>query len=110
MPRTKNHTKKQAVEKPLFYGVYGNARAQWLKKNQPEVYQALEKSGSLFDYLDGYQKAYVNRANQLTEKLEKKYKVTPWLKQNNYFRYAELCLKIQQQVRDEIMKNIASDF
>ena len=110
MPRTKNQSKKRVVEKQLYYGVYGNARAHWLKKNKPSLYKALEKSGNLFDYLDGYQKAYVNRANQLTEKLEKKYKVTPWLKQNNYFRYAELCLRIQREVRDEIMKNIASDF
>ncbi len=109
MPGTKNQTKKKVVEKQLFYGAYGNARANWLKKNKPKLYKALEKSGELYDYLDGYQKAYVVRSNELTEQLEKKYKVTPWLRQNNYLRYAELCFQIQQKVRDEIMKRIMFD-
>lgn len=106
MPRSK--IKKPQIEKPLYFGVYGNARAKFLKERQPALFAALKSSGTLDEYLEGYQKAYVIRAENLTKQYEKKFHITPWLRQVNYFEYAKRCFQVQVAVRDEIMKQLWS--
>lgn len=100
--------KKASVEKPIYFGVYGNERAKYIKETQPALFKELKDSGTLNDYLEGYQQAYVLRADALTKEYEKKWHVTPWLQKVNYAKYCELCYKIQQAVRDEIMKSLRS--
>lgn len=56
----------------IYYGYYGNLRAEWIQKHQPDVFHALKSSGQLDSYLDGFQNAYVARARKLRPKIQKK--------------------------------------
>ena len=56
----------------IYYGYYGNLRAKWMQKHQPDVFNALKSSGQLDSYLDGFQNAYVARARKLRPKIQKK--------------------------------------
>ena len=56
-----------------FCGTWGKLREDFIKKNNPSLYQSLKDSGELFPYLEDYQNAYSNRAEILIKNLEDKF-------------------------------------
>lgn len=43
-------------------------RAEYLKENNPGLYEKMQNSGKLKEYLNGYQIAYFNRAEKISKK------------------------------------------
>ena len=62
---------RKSKKPPEFYGVWGQMRAEFLKREHPAIYRHLMKSGELMEYLDGYQRAYSKRAAALDAELSK---------------------------------------
>ena len=52
-----------------FCGVWGHLREEYLKANQPALYELMLEKNELDEYLTGYQAAYSNRAEKMAEKL-----------------------------------------
>jgi len=88
----------------LSYGYYGNLRGEWLRKNQPAIFNALSQNGELESYLLSYQKSYSLKSYRLFQKFEEEYGITESLHSNDFPAFIRLQYKISQKV-NEILKN-----
>lgn len=87
----------------LHYGVYGNAHAADLQKNNPAYYKELEENGTLGDYLESYQEKQKEAADRLTEKYEEELGVDEMLKHLDYAEYMIRVFKAQVLVRNALL-------
>lgn len=92
--------------KPMYYGVYGNMRGVWIKNNDRELYDALEASGGLEEYLDGYQRSYEKKFEYLYESMKEEYQIQDHLHSSNFvqfiIRHEKLFFAIREIIRKEI--------
>ena len=94
------------TNKKIFYGYYGNLRGEWLKKNDPGLFNDLVNNDELDKYLESYQKSYAIKAHRLFTKLEEENNVNEDLYNNDYLTYMGLQYKISQQVKQILKKEI----
>ena len=89
-----------------FDGVWGKMREDFLRKNKPEIYQRLKKSGKLQRYLEDYQKVYSERAEMLTKKLQLKYGVEEKNFEKDAMEWLSRSVKIFLFVREKLKSEI----
>lgn len=85
--------------KPYDDGYFGSLREKYLQNEHPKLYNALQDTGSLHEYLDGYQRAYAEKAGRLYDKLAKKYHLTPELREADFVEYLKRYAKISEEIR-----------
>jgi len=89
-----------------FNGVWGKMREDFLRNNQPEIYQSLKDSGELFAYLQDFQDIYSRRAELLTKKLKEKYGVDDSFTKKDSIHWltdsAKIFLTVRQTLKAEI--------
>lgn len=96
-------------EKPLHYGVYGNAHAADLRKTNPAYYKELEETGILQDYLESYQEKQKEIAERLTEEYEEQLGVNEMLKGLDQAEYMIRLFKVQVLVRNAMLGEESED-
>lgn len=84
----------------IYYGYYGNLRAEWMQEHQPEVFQALKADGQLDSYLDGFQASYVARAQKLRPKIQKKLKFRDDLYYVDYPAFLMKAAAVERQIHE----------
>ena len=86
--------------------VWGHLREEYLKANKPELYELLVEKDELEEYLTGYQVAYSNRAEKLSEKLATERGVSAELYKEDSLEWILATEKIQADVKAELEKEI----
>ena len=83
-------------------------REDFLRREHPDIYRELMKSGELMGYLDGYQRAYSKRAAVLDEELSKERGLTDELMERDSLRWIVLAgqihMEILRRLEDEIQQ------
>lgn len=102
---SKNYIKLKD-RKPIYYGYYGNLRGEWLKEHEPELFKALETSGELISYLDGYQQSYVAKARKLRPRLQKKVGLYEGLHNIDYADWLAKQCKVETTIREMLAEEI----
>lgn len=90
-------------DKPLFYGVYGNAYGLFLKSRSPEFFHKLEEKGELQEYLANIQEKQEKRADELLKKYSKELGIDDWLRGADYLEYLRRIFKAQELVREDLL-------
>ena len=89
-----------------FCGVWGHLREEYLKANQPELYDSMLEKGELENYLTGYQTAYSNRAEKMFEELSAERGLNDDLYKNDSLEWILESEKIQEEVRTKLAEEI----
>ena len=89
-----------------FCGVWGHLREEYLKTNQPELYELMLEKNELDEYLTGYQIAYSNRAEKMAEKLAAERGVDDNLYKTDSLEWILAYEKIQEEVQSTLRKEI----
>ena len=99
---------RKPKEPSEFYGVWGRMREEFLKREHPAIYRHLIQSGELMNYLDGYQKAYSQRAAALDAELSKERGLDDVLMERDPLRWIVLAgqihLEVLQRLEAEIQR------
>lgn len=99
---------RKSKQPPEFYGTWGRMREDFLRREHPDIYRELMKSGELMGYLDGYQRAYSKRAAVLDEELSKERGLTDELMERDSLRWIVLAgqihMEILRRLEDEIQQ------
>ena len=94
---------KQQTE---FYGVWGRMRAEFLQRERPAVYSRLVESGELMSYLEGYQRVFSQRADELHRQFSQERGLNNALMKRNPLRWillaGQIHLEILRQLEAEI--------
>lgn len=99
--------KKQSKDKPLLaYGYFGNLRGEWLRENQPDLFQALQESDELDSYLLSYQKSFSIKSYRLFQKYEEQYGIDEVMFRTNFIEYIKLERQIAEKVRGILKSEI----
>ena len=91
-----------------FYGVWGRMREDYLSHEKPEIYRRLKESGELLRYLDGYQRAYSERAALLDKELSEELGLTDELMERDPPRWVMLAGQIHREVLRRLETEIRS--
>ena len=97
---------RKSKKSPEFYGVWGQMREEFLKREKPTIYHHLMKSGELMEYLDGYQQAYSKRAAALDAELSKEKGLTVGLMERDPLRWILLAGQIHLEVLRKLEQEI----
>ena len=89
-----------------FCGVWGHLREEYLKANQPALYELMLEKNELDEYLTGYQSAYSNRAEKMAEKLAAERGVDDNLYKTDSLEWILAYEKIQEEVQSILQKEI----
>ena len=89
-----------------FCGVWGHLREEYLKANQPALYELMLEKNELDEYLTGYQSAYSNRAEKMAEKLAAERGVDDNLYKDDSLEWILAYEKIQEEVQSILQKEI----
>ena len=89
-----------------FCGVWGHLREEYLKANQPALYELMLEKNELDEYLTGYQSAYSNRAEKMAEKLAAERGVDDNLYKTDSLEWILAYEKIQEEVQTILRKEI----
>lgn len=89
-----------------FCGVWGHLREEYLKANQPALYELMLEKNELDEYLTGYQSAYSNRAEKMAEKLAAERGVDDNLYKTDSLEWILAYEKIQEEVQSILRKEI----
>lgn len=89
-----------------FCGVWGHLREEYLKANQPALYELMLEKNELEEYLTGYQSAYSNRAEKMAEKLAAERGVDDNLYKTDSLEWILAYEKIQEEVQTILRKEI----
>lgn len=90
----------------IYYGYYGNLRAEWLQEHQPDVFEALKASGQLDSYLDGFQASYVARAQKLRPKIQKKLRFHENLYHVDYPAFLMKAAAVERKIHEILRADI----
>ena len=91
---------------PIYCGYYGNLRGEWLKKNQPEMFAALQQAGALTSYRDGYQRSYVAKARKLRPSIQKRVGLFDGLYEIDYPLWLAKLRDAEVMIREKLGKEI----
>ena len=86
---------KQQTE---FYGVWGRMRAEFLQRERPAVYRRLAESGELMSYLEGYQRVFSQRADELHRQLSQERGLDNTLMERDPLRWILLSGQIHLEI------------
>ena len=89
-----------------FCGVWGHLREEYLKANQPALYELMLEKNELDEYLTGYQAAYSNRAEKMAEKLAAERDVDDNLYKDDSLEWILAYEKIQEEVQSTLREEI----
>ncbi|MBQ3444698.1 MAG: TnpV protein [Selenomonadaceae bacterium] len=89
-----------------FCGVWGHLREEYLKANQPALYELMLEKNELDEYLTGYQAAYSNRAEKMAEKLAAERGVDDNLYKDDSLEWILAYEKIQEEVQSTLREEI----
>ena len=92
--------------KEKYCGVWGNLREEYLKSNKPELYNLLNKTGEIEEYLRGYQVAYSNRADRLAQKLSEERGINDELYKKDALEWILETEKIQEEIQEKLKSEI----
>ena len=92
--------------KEKYCGVWGNLREEYLKSNKPELYNLLNKTGEIEEYLMGYQVAYSNRADRLAQKLSEERGINDELYKKDALEWILETEKIQEEIQEKLKSEI----
>ena len=74
-------------------------RAEYLKENNPGLYEKMQNSGKRKEYLNGYQIAYFNRAEKISKKMSAERGVNEELYKKDLLEWILETEKIQEEVK-----------
>ena len=89
-----------------YCGVWGQMRAEYLKENNPDLYEEMKESGEFEEYLNGYQIAYSNRAEKLSKEMSAERGVNEELYKKDSLEWILETEKIQEEVKEILKKEI----
>ena len=89
-----------------YCGVWGQMRAEYLKENNPDLYEELKESGELEEYLNGYQIAYSNRAEKLSKEMSEERGINEELYNKDSLEWILETEKIQEEIKEILKKEI----
>ena len=89
-----------------FCGVWGHLREEYLKANQPALYELMLEKNELEEYLTGYQSAYSNRAEKMAEKMAAERGVDDNLYKTDSLEWILAYEKIQEEVQSTLREEI----
>ena len=81
-------------------------REEYLKANQPALYELMLEKNELDEYLTGYQAAYSNRAEKMAEKLAAERGVDDNLYKDDSLEWILAYEKIQEEVQSTLREEI----
>ena len=89
-----------------YCGVWGQMREEYLKQNNLDLYEKLQESRELEEYLNGYQIAYSNRAEKLSKEMSEERGVDEELYKKDSLEWILETEKIQEEVKEILKKEI----
>ena len=81
-------------------------REEYLKEHNPDLYEKMQESGELGEYLNGYQIAYSNRAEKMANEMATERGVNEELYNQDSLEWILETEKIQEEVKEILSKEI----